>query len=110
MADLIKRPEISYSTLMEGKDLKFAVEINIHIKYEGYIKMQVEQVSAFRKLERQIIPDDIKYENISGMRIEARQKLAKLRPMNIGQASRVSGVSPADINVLLVYLKQYKAN
>ena len=117
LSDLIKRPELNYSLFMKVFDQTFECEVkpydfgfwqeqvNIQIKYEGYIKMQMDQVKAFRKLEQQTITDDINYEKISGMRIEARQKLAALRPKNIGQASRVSGVSPADINVLLVYLK-----
>ena len=134
MSDLIKRPELTYSDLSDlinspnekiwqdqvnidqvniGKiniDKVNIEQVNIQIKYEGYIQMQVDQVKTFRKLEQQAIPSDIDYDGISGMRIEARQKLSALRPENIGQASRVSGVSPADINVLLVYLKQTKAN
>ncbi|MCL2421939.1 MAG: tRNA uridine-5-carboxymethylaminomethyl(34) synthesis enzyme MnmG, partial [Defluviitaleaceae bacterium] len=111
LSDLIKRPEMNYALLMTllsgtGDTSPVGEQVNIQIKYEGYIQMQVAQVEAFRKLERQTIPTDIKYDKISGMRIEARQKLAALQPVNIGQASRVSGVSPADINVLLVYLKQ----
>ena len=138
LPDLIKRPELDYQTLInlkvkgvkvngikgtsplagfgtESQGLKcidptWLEQVNIQIKYEGYIQMQVDQVAGFRKLERQVIPTDIKYEDISGMRIEARQKLAALSPVNIGQASRVSGVSPADINVLLIYLKQIKGD
>ena len=106
LSDLIKRPELDYFLFCGSDEDSFWQEqVNIQIKYEGYIRMQIDQVRAFRKLERQIIPADIKYEEISGMRLEARQKLAALRPKNIGQASRVSGVSPADINVLLVYMK-----
>ncbi|MCL2399192.1 MAG: tRNA uridine-5-carboxymethylaminomethyl(34) synthesis enzyme MnmG [Defluviitaleaceae bacterium] len=130
LSDLVKRPELNYQQLIElQKDildpaLKFGAppsgfflnfkfwqeQVNIQIKYEGYIQMQMSQVANFRKLEQQDIPKNIKYEDISGMRIEARQKLAALLPENIGQASRVSGVSPADINVLLVYLKQLKGD
>ena len=124
LSDLIKRPELDYLLLTgqqesnsgsfgsnysgsnhSGSNNDWKEQVNIQIKYEGYIQMQIDQVTAFRKLERMTIPDDIQYDKISGMRIEARQKLTKLRPVNIGQASRVSGVSPADINVLLVYLK-----
>ena len=126
LSDLIKRPELSYSQLLGLKGTSYASgfgvapsgfylnfkfwqeQVNIQIKYEGYIQMQMSQVANFRKLERQTIPKDINYNEISGMRIEARQKLAALLPENIGQASRVSGVSPADINVLLVYLKTKK--
>ena len=106
LADLIKRPELNYSLLTDSAEVPYGFEVNIQIKYEGYIRLQMEQVAAFRKLEQQRIPVGIDYNDISGMRIEARQKLGALRPENIGQASRVSGVSPADINVLLVYLKQ----
>jgi len=107
LSDLIKRPELSYSMLTEPGDIDpvYAEQVNIQVKYEGYIQMQVSQVERFRKLEGQLIPADVKYEDITGMRIEARQKLSALRPASVGQASRVSGVSPADINVLLVYLK-----
>ena len=122
MAELIKRPELDYALLngvkgtgplpgcgAEPRGFDFWQEqVNIQIKYEGYIQMQMDQVEGFRKLEKQTIPADIDYGKISGMRIEARQKLSALRPENIGQASRVSGVSPADINVLLVYMKQFK--
>ena len=77
----------------------------ISIKYEGYINRQIAQANQFKKMEKKKIPDDIDYSQIGGLRIEARQKLEKLRPHSIGQASRISGVSPADIAVLLVYLK-----
>ena len=110
LADLIKRPELNYDILTKKANKPYGFEVNIHVKYEGYIKMQIEQVEAFRKLERQTIPQTLDYNEISGMRLEARQKLGALRPENIGQASRVSGVSPADINVLLVYLKQFQKN
>ena len=78
------------------------------VKYEGYIKLQEEQVQSFKKLEKKLLPEDINYEDIKGLRIEARQKLNKVKPYSIGQASRISGVSPADISVLLVYLEQQK--
>ena len=81
-------------------------QVNINIKYEGYIKRQLKQVEQFRKLEEKKIPPDIDYDDIQSLRIEARQKLKLYGPVSIGQASRISGVSPADISVLLVYLEQ----
>ena len=80
-------------------------QIDISIKYEGYIKRQTEQVHQFKKLEKRMIPADLNYDDVSNLRKEARQKLKDIKPENIGQASRISGVSPADISVLLVYLK-----
>ena len=80
-------------------------QVNIHIKYDGYIKRQQNQVEQFRKLEKKLIPADIDYNEIQSLRIEAKQKLTEMRPASIGQASRISGVSPADISVLLVYLE-----
>ena len=82
-------------------------QVNINIKYEGYIKRQLKQVSQFKKLESKKIPENIDYEDISGLRIEAKQKLKLYMPMSIGQASRISGVTPADISVLLIYMEQY---
>ncbi|MFR5684836.1 MAG: tRNA uridine-5-carboxymethylaminomethyl(34) synthesis enzyme MnmG, partial [Clostridia bacterium] len=83
-------------------------EAEIQIKYEGYIKMQLTQVEKFKKLERKFLPEDIDYNQIGGIRLEARQKLNKYKPNSVGQASRISGVSPADISVLLVYLEKEK--
>ena len=80
--------------------------MEIQVKYEGYIKLQEEQVEKFKKLEKKLLPDSINYEEINGLRIEARQKLNKIKPNSVGQASRISGVSPADISVLLIYLEQ----
>jgi tRNA U34 5-carboxymethylaminomethyl modifying enzyme MnmG/GidA len=80
-------------------------QVNIQVKYEGYIKMQMAQASAFRKLEHKKLPLSLAYDAVAGLRLEARQKLAALRPQTVGQASRITGVSPADIQVLLVYLK-----
>ena len=85
-------------------------EVEIQIKYEGYIKLQEEQVEKFKKLEYKILPKDTDYEQIKGLRLEARQKLNKIRPNSVGQASRISGVSPADISVLLIYLEQLKGD
>ena len=78
--------------------------MELRIKYEGYIKLQLEQVEAMRKLESKLIPDDIDYSAIKGLRLEAAEKLSKIRPANIGQASRISGVNPADVSVLLIWL------
>jgi len=114
LSELLRRPEISYEDLAEideGRpELSHAVkeEVSILIKYEGYIKRQLMQVEQFKKLENKKLPPDIDYSHIQGLRIEARQKLSKIRPDSIGQASRISGVSPADISVLLVYLEQMR--
>ena len=88
-------------------DLPYDVEeqVNINIKYDGYIRRQMRQVEQFKKLENKKIPDNIDYNQIKSLRIEAKQKLSQIRPASIGQASRISGVSPADVSVLLVYLK-----
>ena len=108
--ELIARPELSYESIEEiDKDrpvLKYDVieQVNINIKYDGYIKRQLKQVEGFAKLEKKKIPKNIDYSKIKGLRIEAAQKLQKYRPVSIGQASRISGVSPADINVLMVYI------
>jgi tRNA uridine 5-carboxymethylaminomethyl modification enzyme len=115
LAELIRRPELCYEILdsidKERKPLPPEVieQVNINIKYDGYIKRQLRQVEQFRKLENKHIPDKIDYMVVPSLRIEARQKLNKFRPISIGQASRISGVSPADISVLLVYLTQYHA-
>ena len=114
LAELIKRPELSYEILapIDRQRLKLSNEIieqiNINIKYEGYIKRQLKQVEQFKKLETKRIPEMIDYNVIKSLRIEARQKLLEFKPISIGQASRISGVSPADISVLLVYLEQFK--
>ena len=114
LADLIRRPELDYEKLApldpERPDLKKEVrdQVNINIKYEGYIDRQIKQVKQFKKLEKKKLPTDFDYNAIHGLRIEAVQKLNALQPLNIGQASRISGVSPADISVVLVYLEQLK--
>lgn len=113
LGELIRRPELTYEMLGEIDEgrpqLSTGVQeqVNINIKYEGYIKRQLKQVSQFKKLESKKIPENIDYEDISGLRIEAKQKLKLYMPMSIGQASRISGVTPADISVLLIYMEQY---
>ncbi len=110
LADLIRRPELNYAVLSpidpDRPELPpdTAEQVNINIKYEGYIERQKKQVEQFRKKEARKIPEDIDYDQVNSLRLEARQKLELYRPANIGQASRISGVSPADISVLLVYL------
>ena len=112
MAELLKRPEISYEKLKEIDENRPDLskqekdEVEIQIKYEGYIKLQEAQVEKFKKLEEKILPEDIDYEQIKGISLEGRQKLNKFKPHSIGQASRISGVSPADVSVLLIYLQQ----
>lgn len=110
LAELIRRPELSYEELAPFDKERPVLErthwqqAEIAVKYEGYIKRQFEQVERFKKNEKKIIPKDIDYSKVYGLRTEARQKLEKMRPENIGRASRISGVSPADIGVLLIYL------
>ena len=112
MADLLMRPELNYELLAEidpdRKELPEDVteQVEIELKYSGYIERQQRQVEQFKKTESRKIPEHLNYDDVPSLRIEARQKLKKIRPENIGQASRISGVSPADISVLLVYLKQ----
>ena len=112
MSELLKRTELNYDLLEEIDPNRPKLsrqekeEVEIQIKYEGYIKLQEEQVKKFKKLEEKILPEDIDYEKMNGISLEARQKLNKFRPRSIGQASRISGVSPADVSVLLVYLQQ----
>ena len=114
LADLLKRSELSYEKLapldIERPKLtkQEAEQVEIQIKYEGYIKLQMAQVEKFKKLENKLLPQDIDYTGLKGISLEARQKLDKFKPVSIGQASRISGVSPADINVLLIYLEQWK--
>jgi tRNA uridine 5-carboxymethylaminomethyl modification enzyme len=114
LAELISRPELSYYDVAEldvdRVPLPYDVieQVEINIKYDGYIKRQFSQVESFKKLERKLIPAGIDYSGISNLRIEARQKLEKFKPTSVGQASRISGVSPADVSVLLVYLEQMK--
>lgn len=110
LAELIRRPELDYHILAAVDEKRPELpedvreQVNINIKYDGYIRRQLKQVEQFKKMESRKIPGDIDYDKINSLRIEAKQKLKQFRPMNIGQASRISGVSPADISVLLVYL------
>ena len=112
MAELIRRPELNYEALApvdpNRPELDYDVveQVNINIKYDGYIKRQQRQVEQFKKLESKLIPEDINYDEIQSLRIEAKQKLNEMRPSSIGQACRISGVSPADVSVLLVYLER----
>ncbi len=114
LAELISRPELSYEAISgidkDRPELSDDVveQINIHIKYDGYIKRQLKQVEQFKKIEKKKIPVGIDYDDVKNLRLEARQKLKKLKPVSVGQASRISGVSPSDISVLLVYLESYQ--
>jgi tRNA uridine 5-carboxymethylaminomethyl modification enzyme len=116
LSELLKRTELTYENLKDidkdrpELDRQVIEEVEIMIKYEGYINMQKKQVEGFKKLEKKFLPEDIDYNEIKGIRLEARQKLNKYRPYSIGQASRISGVSPADISVLLIFLEQYRKN
>lgn len=114
LAELIRRPELSYEAVTDidvtrpelPKDLAAEVieQVDISLKYDGYIQRQKRQVEQFKKMENKKIPEDMDYDAVNSLRIEAVQKLKEYRPVSIGQASRISGVSPADISVLLVYL------
>ncbi|HAB60483.1 MAG TPA: tRNA uridine-5-carboxymethylaminomethyl(34) synthesis enzyme MnmG [Lachnospiraceae bacterium] len=113
LGELIRRPELCYEVIgpidKERKELPSDVieQVNINIKYEGYIKRQLKQVDQFKKLEGKVIPEDINYDDVHSLRLEAKQKLSLVRPHSVGQASRIAGVSPADISVLLVYLSSF---
>ncbi len=116
MADLLKRTELKYKNIREIDDESPVLsreeenEVEIQVKYEGYLKLEEQQVEKFKKLEEKKLSEDIDYSQILGLRLEARQKLNKIKPESVGQASRISGVSPADISVLLIYLEQNKNN
>ena len=115
LGELIRRPELTYEILApidpERPELRGDIQeqVNINIKYEGYIKRQLKQVEQFKKLEKKQIPADINYDEVKSLRIEAVQKLKLYQPLNIGQASRIAGVSPADVSVLLVYLESHRS-
>ena len=110
LADLLRRPEISYELLAElDKDRptlppRVLTTVEVSVKYEGYIKRQIDEVERHRKLEAKTLPEDLDYKSIKGLRLEAAQKLSSVKPLTVGQASRISGVNPADISVLLIYL------
>ena len=112
LSDLVKRPQLTYNDLApfdsERPSLSDAVceKVETEIKYEGYIIRQQAQINEMLRLENKLIPADIDYDSITGLRLEAAEKLNKIRPTNIGQASRISGVSPADVTVLLIYLSK----
>lgn len=114
LAELIRRPELNYDLLAPidknrtNKDDRVAEQVNISIKYKGYIERQLKQVEQYKKLENKKIPENFDYDKVGSLRIEARQKLKEFLPVSIGQASRISGVSPADISVLLVYMEQHR--
>ena len=114
LAELIKRPELNYEMLAELDEnrpelpVDVQEQVNINLKYEGYIRRQKQQVAQFKKLESRKLPADMDYSTVKSLRLEAVQKLNLFKPLNIGQASRISGVSPADISVLMVYLEQVK--
>ena len=114
LADLLRRPQVTYEDIApfdaDRPQLPKAVteEVEIQIKYAGYLARQEKQVAEFKKEENRRLPENMDYDSIQGLRLEARQKLGDIRPMSIGQASRISGVSPADIAVLLIWLEQNK--
>ncbi|MDD4716031.1 MAG: tRNA uridine-5-carboxymethylaminomethyl(34) synthesis enzyme MnmG, partial [Oscillospiraceae bacterium] len=116
LIELLRRPRIRYEDLApldpERPELstEIAQQVEISVKYEGYIRRQARQVEEFKRMEGHLLPDSIDYRNLQGLRLEARQKLSKIRPLNLGQASRVSGVSPADITALMIYLENDKAS
>ena len=111
LASLLRRPEIKYENLLElvPSDIQLSAEVTeqveIQIKYEGYIKKQLQDVERLKKMEKKKLPINLDYENMQGLAKEARDKLGRIKPLNIGQAARISGVTPADISVLLIYLE-----
>ena len=114
LADLLRRPELTYEELGEIDydrpilDSEVYEQAAIQIKYEGYIKQQLDSVNRFKKLEKRLLPENLDYNDVKGLRLEAIQKLNDIKPSSIGHASRIAGVSPADISVLLIYLEQLK--
>ena len=114
LADLIRRPQVSYADLAPfdperpALDRAVCYEAELNLKYEGYIKRQLKQVEEFTRMESRRLPEDLDYDQVTGLRLEAREKLKKIRPENFGQASRISGVSPADISVLMIYMENRK--
>ena len=114
LADLIRRPQLNYADLapfdVNRPELPFEVceQVELQIKYAGYIDKQLAQIDTMRKLEKKSLPEDVDYSSIRGLRLESVEKLNKVRPVSIGQASRISGVSPADVSLLIVWLEQHK--
>ena len=111
--DLLRRTDVTYASLqsifsLPTVSVEVMEEIEIMVKYEGYIERQQEQVKKLNKLEQKLMPTDVKYESIDTVSVEGRQKLAQIRPRSLGQAARISGVSPADITALLIYLEQHQ--
>ena len=115
LIDLLRRPQVSYDDLRPfdpgapALDKAVREQVEITVKYEGYIRRQQRQVEEFEQLERHALPDDMDYSGIQGLRLEAREKLGAVRPLNLGQASRISGVSPADIGALMIWLQTHRA-
>ena len=113
LADLIRRPQLDYRFLAPVDEGRPALpddvieQVELSIKYEGYIKKQLAQAEEFSRMERMLLPEDMDYHQITGIRLEAREKLDKVRPRSLGQASRISGVSPADISVLMIWLESH---
>ena len=114
LADLLRRPQVTYENLAaidhERPALSYhsQVQVHVNIKYEGYISKQLKQIEKFKKLENRKLPHDMDYSQLDGLRLEAREKLNAFRPDSVGQASRISGISPADINVLLIHLERMR--
>ena len=114
LIDLLRRPQVSYADLRpfdpDRPELPKAVgeQVEITVKYEGYIRRQQRQVEDFEQLEKHVLPDDMDYSHIQGLRLEAREKLDAVRPLNLGQASRISGVSPADMAALMIWLQAHR--
>ena len=112
LGDLLRRPRVSYDDLAPfdperpALSREIARQVEISVKYQGYIERQNRQVEEMRKLESRPLPPDVDYQSIQGLRLEARQKLDQIRPLNLGQASRISGVSPADVAALMIYLER----